>query len=320
PLMGAITRLGGWSAMRRLAGWTLRASIGRMRLAGAGSPPLSPETAALPIRSGILAMTLAGRASSVPGFLRPAIALRPRLLAAPGLLEQAVLMFFTGVPDGGEHAAHVGFFGRLPELAREFRVRRELALFVQGPDFLGVFEAENPGLEAPEIPGDIVHVAGEHHRRAAVARGVDRLGKIDDDRSVRIDQEVEFGQVAVDDARAEHAHDLGDQFLMVQQSRLGRKRQIIEPRGGQAVLADHELHDENAVEKTERARHPDAGRAEGMEGCDLGGDPGNFGFLLPIIGTPGHGARAAAVPDLSSFLVLDRLAEAAIEIGRASGR
>src|SRR5690606_39455868 len=122
PLMGAITRLGGWSAMRRLAGWTLRASIGRMRLAGAGSPPLSPETAALPIRSGILAMTLAGRASSVPGFLRPAIALRPRLLAAPGLRAQAIPMFFTCSAAGGGHSVHLASFGLPPELASSSRV------------------------------------------------------------------------------------------------------------------------------------------------------------------------------------------------------
>jgi hypothetical protein len=101
-------------------------------------------------------------------------------------------------------------------------MRSQLALLIEGPNFLRILEPQDFRREAPEVAGHILHVPGEHHPRAVVARRVHRLGQIDDHGPVGIHQHVELRQIPVDDPGAEHLHDLGDHLLVIEKGRFRR--------------------------------------------------------------------------------------------------
>ena len=59
-----------------------------------------------------------------------------------------------------------------------------------------------------EVGGQVVDVALKHNECIVVASGVNSLGQVDDNGSRGVNEYVVFGQIAVDDAGAEHANDL----------------------------------------------------------------------------------------------------------------
>src|SRR6185312_16029668 len=88
------------------------------------------------------------------------------------------------------------------ELAGELGIRVQLAQFIQRPHFLAVVRIQQFRREARQADADIAHVTAQHRARIVVARRTDCLRQIDDHRTVRPDQHVVFGQVAVDQPHA----------------------------------------------------------------------------------------------------------------------
>ncbi len=188
----------------------------------------------------------------------------------------------------------------------------QLAAQVDRPDFAAVVGGEQFRGEAAEPGGEIADVAQEHECRAVVACGVYCLGQVDDHRPVGADEHVVFGQVAVHQAGAQHAHDLHHQHL-VPGERLGcAEFQVVEPRCGVTGLVGHQLHQQHTLEEVVGRGHAHPCRGKPAQRVDLGMLPGLLLLLAPVTRALLHGAGAAAVLYPAAFGVLHCLAEAAL--------
>ena len=228
------------------------------------------------------------------------------------LVELARSLFLFHVVDFAHHAVQVdGLFHAL-EAARQDGIGRQLAGLVERPDFLAVVGGAQFRREAAEVGSQVVDVALEHQSRADVARGIHGLRQVDDHRPMAVDEHVVLGQVAVDDARAQHFHDLPDQDGVELARLLGRELEVVEPRRGVAVVVRHQLHEQHAVEEIVRLRHAHACGGQSLQGAHLGVLPGLFEFLAAEFRAFLHGPRAAAVLDVAALRVLDRVPEGAL--------
>ena len=88
------------------------------------------------------------------------------------------------------------------EAPGEWRVRGQFTGFVKIPDFTRVLRLQPFGCRAAESRAHIIDVTLQQGESAVVAGGVHGLGKVDNDRPVDIQQNVEVGKVAVDQPRA----------------------------------------------------------------------------------------------------------------------
>ena len=196
-------------------------------------------------------------------------------------------------------------------MAGQFHAGFQFAARVELPDFLAELGGEEFRGEAPEVGGHVVDVALQHPGGVVVPGGVDRLGEVDDDRSVAADQHVVLGQVAVDHPGTEHEHDLIDQPAVVLAGESRRQFHVVEPGGGIALFVGHQLHQQDSPKVAVQLRDPHAGRGQALQRVNLRVLPG--ALLLPAAeaGMLPHGAGLAAVAHLAPFLVLGLLAEAA---------
>ena len=171
---------------------------------------------------------------------------------------------------------------------------------------------EQLGRVAAEVAGEVGHVALQHGAGIAVARGIDRLRQVDDDRALGADQNVVFGEVAVDDPGAEHAHHLAEQPGMEFQGLLDGQFDVIEPRRRMAVCIGHQVHQQHALVAEVGLRDLDSGGGEAIQGIDLGALPGFFLHLAAVARALRHGPRLTAVLGLAAFLVGHALAKTAL--------
>jgi phosphoglycerate dehydrogenase-like enzyme len=114
----------------------------------------------------------------------------------PGRLLEACVV------DLEHDAVQVGHRVDPSRTGREPDFRREGAGLVERPYLLAVVGGEELRGEAAEETPQVIDVAHQHARGVVVARGVHRLGQVDDHGPVGAEQDVEFAQVAVDHARA----------------------------------------------------------------------------------------------------------------------
>ena len=84
----------------------------------------------------------------------------------------------------------------------------QLAALVERPDLLAIVGSQKIGGKLAEVVRQVGNVPIQHAAGVVVARCVDRLRQVDNDRPVAADEDVVLGQVAVDDPGAKHAHHL----------------------------------------------------------------------------------------------------------------
>jgi hypothetical protein len=196
--------------------------------------------------------------------------------------------------------------------AREHPVRPQFAGFEQGPHLARVARRGQFRREPPEARADVVDVAFEHRERAVVAGCIDGLRQVDDDGALRRDEHVVLGEIAVDQARAQHARDLVHHEGVVRARGLRREIHFAEARGRMAFRIRDQFHHQHAIEETERFRHAHAGIGEAIERIDLGVLPGFFLLPAPVSRALGDRARLAAAAHLAAFLVLRARLETAL--------
>ena len=145
-----------------------------------------------------------------------------------------------------------------------------------------------------------------------VGRGVDDLGKVDDHWPVTGEQDIELGEVAVNESGAQHEHDLVDQQMMVRAGQRFRQAQIVETRGDSAVTINDQLHDQDPFRKAIGCGYTDPGVGQITQGITLGVLPDLLLFLAPEPRVFSHGAGAATATDLATFRVLCLLMKTAM--------
>ena len=166
--------------------------------------------------------------------------------------------------------------------------------------------------ELPEVIGQVRDVALQHALGVVVARGIHGLRQVDDHGAIVVDQDVELRQVAMHEAGAQHAHDLPDQRAVECRGLLRREFHLGQARRDIALAVGHQFHQQHAVEEAVGLRHAHAGGGELVERVHLGALPRRFLFLAPETRALLHGAGAPAALHAAAFLVLHRLAEAAL--------
>ncbi len=114
----------------------------------------------------------------------------------------------------------------------------------------------------------------------------------------------------MDQAGAEHAHHVSNDFAVKIPGLLRRECDIVQPWRCFAVFVGNHLHQQHAIHEPKRFRYSHASACQTIKGVHLGVQPGVFLFLLPVAGFLAHGAGATAVTNLAAFLVLNGLFEA----------
>ncbi len=129
--------------------------------------------------------------------------------------------FFTRILDHHHDVRWVGFGLIADKYACELALRMQVALFVQRPHLSRVLGGEQLRRKAAECVADVVHIPLQHLERGVVAGRIGDLRQIDDDWSAGIDQDIELGEVAVDETDAQHAHHLAHQGVVILTCSLG---------------------------------------------------------------------------------------------------
>jgi hypothetical protein len=208
-----------------------------------------------------------------------------------------------------QHVAQIDRASVAHEGAGQHRFDAQQAALVQLPDLVAVVRTQQFGCKLAEEVAQVLHVAQQHALGVVVARGIHRLRQVDDHRAVFGQQHVELRQVAVHDARAQHAHHLFQQAGVVPHRLLGRKGHVVQPRRGVAVGVGHQVHQQHAFQEVVRHGHPHAGRRQAVERIDLGALPDGLGHLAAEARALGHRARLARVAHAAVLGVVDGLAE-----------
>src|SRR5487761_343599 len=162
--------------------------------------------------------------------------------------------FLPGVLDHLDDAARV-YHGLLThEYTREAAARVQLALLVECPHLMGELGLQQLGRKSAERGSDVVDVALEHGESGIVARGIDDLRQVDDDGPFRRKQYVEFREIAVDEAQAQHAHDLLHEKAVILARDIRSELHFAQPRRRVSRRIGDELHDQYIVEIAEGPR------------------------------------------------------------------
>ena len=143
-----------------------------------------------------------------------------------------------------------------------------------------------------------------------VGGSIHRLWQVDDHRAFGAEEHVEFRQVAVHQAGAEHLDDLLDHEGMKLTRIIRVQVDVIEPRCDITLAVAHQLHQQHAVEKVVGFGHSHAGIGQAEQRSDLGILPGAFLLLATIFAALGHGPCLTAATHLAAFLILGSLAKA----------
>ncbi len=148
--------------------------------------------------------------------------------------------------------------------------------------------------------------------RFQIAGGIHGLRQVDDHRTVRREQDVVFGQVAVNHAGAQHAHHLVEQQRMQFECACFGHFHIVQTRRDVAVRIGHQFHQQDAVRADEGLRHAHAGVGELEQRIDFRVLPRLFLHFAAIAAAFFHRALLAAVLDLATLLIGRGLAETAL--------
>ncbi len=183
---------------------------------------------------------------------------------------------------------------------------------MEAPHLLGIRQATRGRDVAREEAVEVVDVTDQEPPRIGVVRGVDRLRKVDDHRTIRADEHVELGEVAVNDARTEHLDGRSDEAVVHRSSRHGIERKIAQARGGPSFGVGDELHQEDALDEMVGHGNADARRVETVNHVHLGRAPGGLVLLSTVSGAVGDRALIAAVPDPAPLGVRGALLEGAV--------
>ena len=183
------------------------------------------------------------------------------------------------------------------------------------PDFFTVPGGQQVGCKLAEEQAQVVDVAQQHAFGVVVARSVDRLRQIDDDRAVhtlfRTQQNVELRQVTMHDTGAQHAYDFNQQSGMVPASILRREDDVVQARSRVTVRVGDQFHQQHPIAKVIGLGHPHAGPSQAVERIDLGALPGCFLRFAAKLGALGHRPRLAGIFDLAVLGVVHRLTKTA---------
>jgi hypothetical protein len=90
------------------------------------------------------------------------------------------------------------------EATRQTGFGRKLIFLKEGPHFFAVFQIPEFWRKTAQKGLKIAHVTNQDLSSLGIARGIDSLREIDDYGPVWIDQNVEVGQITVNDTCAEH--------------------------------------------------------------------------------------------------------------------
>ena len=224
----------------------------------------------------------------------------------------AALLVTLSVFDNVHHTVDARALARVDPTAGEHRRGLQIATFVELPHFLRVGQRSSARRKAHEKRVEILDVAHQQLARVLIARSVDGLGKINDDRAVHVHQHVEVGQVAVHDSGAEHADDFSKKTRVNALRFLAGELELVEARRRSAIGPFDELHDEDAVYEMERFGHAHTGRFQAINHIDFGRAPARFFLLATVFGPFVDGALVAARANFAPFGVLRTILKAAI--------
>lgn len=186
---------------------------------------------------------------------------------------------------------------------------------MQLPHLFGVGQPPRVRHPTPQEVMEIFHIPDEQLPRVRVSGRVDRLGKIDDHGTIAGDEDVEVGQVAVDDASAQHPLHLDDEAIVKMLCLFGREPKIAEPRRGVALAIADELHEEHPLDEVMRHRHANAGGVQAVDDVDLGRAPRGFVLRAAMLRAFPNRALIARVPRRAPLGVLRAVLKRAI-LGR----
>jgi hypothetical protein len=122
-----------------------------------------------------------------------------------------------------------------------------------------VAEAQQAGVEAGEVFGDVLQVALQDGGGVVVEAGVDDLGQVDEGRAVSGDEDVVGREVAVDAPRAQQQPHLPVDLPVQEGGDIGRQLEVGEAGRGGAVVVDEELHEQDVFVQEDRFGDADAG-------------------------------------------------------------
>ncbi len=313
------------TALTRVAATAALARVGAALTRVALTTTIAPRTAltrtalapAVTASSGLTSTVAPATVLATPTITRPADRLdddfalartRPRLarrLAPP-------LLVLLGVGDLVEERAHVGRTVRALELTLQLQIGREPIALERRPELLAVGHAPGPRHAARQELPEIVHVSQQELPRVSVLRRLDRLGEIDDDRTLGVDQDVVLREIAVDDPGREHLHDLAQELIEVGARHVPVERELRETRRRLTAFVAHQLHDQHAVDEVVGRGHPDPVGVQSIDHVHFGRLPRLFLLGAAIAGAPVDGALVAGVADPPPFRVLRALLEGAM--------
>jgi len=116
----------------------------------------------------------------------------------------------------------------------------------------------------------------------------------------------------MNEADAQHAHDLSNEELVIFASGFGRQVHFAQARRRVARIVRNQLHDQYVVEVTIGLRHADIRGDELIQRVNFSILPRGLLLLAAEAGAFAHGARLAAAAHFASFLVLRALLEASL--------
>ena len=138
-------------------------------------------------------------------------------------------------------------------------------------------------------------------------------GKVDDDRAVGADEDVEVREVAVHDARRRASGRTSrSKRSYIACAPSGSNARSREPRSRVALGVGDELHDEDAVDEMLRHRNAHPRRVEAMNHVDFGRPPRGLVLRATVLRPFLDGSLVARVPDLAPLGVLGAMLERAV--------
>ena len=145
-----------------------------------------------------------------------------------------------------------------------------------------------------------------------VARRDHRLRQVDNNWPERAEQHVVFGEVAVNQTGAEHAHDLLDHEPVPLAGLLRGQLDVTDLGSGIPVLILHQFHQQNTVIDAVRFRHAHAGCGQVVQSIHLCALPLRFLHLAAMTAALAGSPRIAAAASLAAFRVVGGLLETTV--------
>ena len=249
------------------------------------------------------------------GRLRARVAHAPFLagVALLGLRGQARAAMFFFAARGVDLAQDLGDIGRgrfWMVDAGQGRIRLQVVGLIERPHLAPIVGGGKGWGKAPKERREMIDVAHKKGRGIVVGGGVQVLGQVDDDRARIIQEDVVFAEVAMDDARAQHACHIAHEGRMDGGRLGGCQDQVGKAWRGISGGIHDKLHEQHAV-------YAEIGRGHAYADIGKPKERIHFGILpdlLPLV-TPetrffGHRPPTPAVAHGSPLLVESGLAEA----------